>query len=196
MHRAWTGVRAAGLGLLLFLPLFGCNDKGETFNPPPGAPGGVGLVANVPPIAGDWVAEATVTSNSCGSLFDVPPDELELRIDQADTAVDIDIVTPCDGNIGRASGTLNPSNVLSITTRRTRVVSQHCTLEIKTTLDALANNLGDEISGSLKVEATPTPAPSTDCGTGFPCSYEQKVMARPCPDSGCVLGACPTRAAP
>jgi len=196
MERTRRTAWAAGLGLVVSLGLFGCNDKGYSLNPPPGSPGGVGLVKNVPQIDGDWLAGSKVTANTCGSLFDIPPDRMLLAIDQADTAIDMEVVTPCDGSTGTASGTINPSNVLTVSSSRAEIVNLRCTLEVKTTLTGISNNLGDEISGSVTVDVTPVAAPLTDCGAGFPCSYQQSFTASPCPPSGCQLGACPVPAAP
>jgi len=196
MHRTWTGVRAAGLGLLISISLFGCNDKGSSYNPGAGAPGGVGLVNTVPQIAGDWLADATVTSNTCAVLPSIPPDELLFLVGQMDTALEVASITPCQGNIGTLSGTINPSNVINLTSTRTESVGQRCTVERTTTVTAIASNLGDEITGSITVDYTPVNTAGNDCGATYPCLYEQAFAALACPDSGCVLGACPVTAAP
>ena len=109
MDCKWMRVRATGLGLLLSLALlslalFACNDKGSSYNSTSGTPGGTGLVNTVPQIGGDWLAAATVTSNTCAVLTTIPPDELLLLIAQVDTGLASDVVTPCEGNTGTLTG--------------------------------------------------------------------------------------------
>jgi hypothetical protein len=186
----------AALGLVFSLALLGCNDEGAEFNPPAGPPGGIGLVETVPEIAGSWLATATVTSNSCGAPLDVPPDEMLLEIAQADTMVEIALITPCEGNTGTSTGSLTTDNILSVTSERTEIVGVDCSLEMTAALVATASDLGDSIDGSLTVDVTPAEAPANDCGPGFPCSYELMLAAVPCPGSGCVLAACPVAPAP
>jgi hypothetical protein len=189
-------MKRLSITLVACLALFGCNDAGLSINPTAGSPGGFGLVDTVPQIAGEWLAEATVTFNSCGALAGVPPDEMQLLIDQADTAIAIDVITPCEGKSGTSTGTLSPSNVLNLSSSRTVVVSQRCTLDRVETVTGFASNTGDEIDGGTTVEFNPINAPGIDCGPGFPCSYKQDFSAVRCPDSGCLLGACPVSAAP
>ena len=196
MSRTWTIVLATGLGLLFSFSLFGCNDKGASLNPAAGNPGGIGLVHTVPQIGGDWLADAMVTSNTCTVLRSIPPDELLLLIDQADTALSVDSITPCEGNTGTLTGTITPSNVVNLTAKSTAVVGQQCTIERTITVAAIASNLGDDITGSVSVDLEPVDTPGNDCGRAFPCLYELAFTALRCPDSGCLLGACPVTATP
>jgi hypothetical protein len=196
MHRLSIVTASIALRLIACLALFGCNDAGYSINPAAGTPGAAGIVDVVPQIDGEWLAAATVTSNSCGPLLGVPPDEMVLSITQADTAVELALITPCEGNTGTATGTLTADNVLTAIATRTTTASLKCTLETNTSLTAVADQAGSHLDGSVVVAVTPVVTPSTDCGSGFPCSYELMLAADRCPASGCLPGACPAPAAP
>ncbi len=196
MKRLSSKIVAVGLGLIGCLVLFACNDDGVSINPPAGSPAGIGLVDNVPRIQGDWLAQTTLTGNTCGAIAGVPPDQMTLRIMQADTAIQIEIETPCGADPIEAAGTLTPSNVLTATSTRSLVVSQNCTLELSEALTAIANNAGDQIDGSTTITITPVDTPTTDCGGGFPCTVDAAFVAERCPPADCNLPACAAATGP
>ena len=179
-----TRVRAAIL--LLAALAQACNSSENSNSPSGGTFQAVGFAQSSPNIEGTWRSTSTLTSSTCGAGVSFLGGTPIVELAQSDTHLVVSVFSPCGTPIATGSGTISHQGGASLAYEQSVVLSDSCTLNVRTTQSGLVQRGLQNIGGSSRIRITGVGS----CGAGFPCQVTAGLLMERCPPASCTFQDC------